>query len=65
VIQRQYHCDGPECERYCSEAAHRERPFLTLTGWGDSMHFCGMDCVLRFAATIEPEQIITWDEPTP
>lgn len=63
TIRRQFHCDGPDCERNVSEAAHREPGgrFLTLTGWNrpvQPMHFCGWDCVLRFAATIEPETII-------
>jgi hypothetical protein len=59
-IERIFHCDGPDCERGVSEAAHREPGgrFLTITGEGPALHFCGWDCVLRHAATKEPEQVI-------
>lgn len=59
TIQRTYHCDGPDCERQWGERAHREldNPVITNTGWG-SLHFCGWDCVLKYAAAKEPEEII-------
>lgn len=57
-IDRTYRCDGPECQSNCSEAAHRELPFLTITGDGPTLHFCTWDCVLKHAATKEPTEVI-------
>jgi hypothetical protein len=64
-IEQTFHCDGPDCERRVSGAAHREPGgrFLTVTGWAKALHFCGWDCVLKYAATKEPEQIIYPDRP--
>ncbi len=64
MIKRTFHCDGPDCERHASEAAHREPGgrFITATGDGPTLHFCGWDCVLRYAGTKEPEQVIEWKE---
>lgn len=36
----------------------RTEHFLVVSEGGTAMHFCGWDCVLRHAATKEPEQII-------
>jgi hypothetical protein len=60
TIEQAFCCDGPDCVRRVSGAAHREPGgrFLTVTGWGKAMHFCGWDCVLRYAGRIEPETII-------
>lgn len=64
TIERTFRCDGPDCERGVSDAAHREPGgrFLTLTGWGKSLHFCGWDCLLRRAAAFEPETIIPMED---
>lgn len=61
-IERTFRCDGPDCERGVSDAAHREPGgrFLTLTGWSNPMHFCGWDCVLKYGAKIEPETVHPW-----
>ncbi len=59
MIERVFHCDGPDCERHWNQAAHRELEMPVITNTGPTLHFCGWDCVLRHAATKEPEQIIT------
>jgi hypothetical protein len=60
AIRRTFHCDGPDCERWCSQAAHRKPGgrFLTVTREWPALHFCGWDCVLRYAATMEPEVVV-------
>jgi hypothetical protein len=62
-IERVFYCDGPDCERYIK--TRREFPplFLTVTEHAAEthqppLHFCGWDCVLRQAATKEPEQMV-------
>lgn len=58
-IERIFHCDGPDCERYFRTTRLRTEHFLVVTeGVGPALHFCGWDCVLRHAATKEPEQVI-------
>jgi hypothetical protein len=59
-IERTYHCDGPECERHASTAAQRMPVgFLRVSSSDEpTRYFCGWDCLLRFAATIEPEEVI-------
>jgi hypothetical protein len=57
VIQQTYHCDGPDCERNWAGTAHAEHG-LSVVGKGWDLHFCGWDCVLRYGATIEPEEVI-------
>lgn len=58
-IERIFYCDGPDCERHVRTA--RPRPtvaFLTVSeASGRPLHFCGWDCVLRYAATKEPETV--------
>lgn len=56
MIERRYHCDGPDCERNFSEAQLEH--FLMVHGKGWDLHFCGWDCVLRYGATIEPEEVV-------
>jgi hypothetical protein len=59
-IERVFYCDGPDCERHVRTAASRPASgLLTITGEGRALHFCGWDCVLRHAATKEPEQVIS------
>lgn len=59
-IERLFHCDGPDCERYMRTQRARPAMFLTVSEPGRSraLHFCGWDCVLRHAATKEPEQVV-------
>ena len=57
-IERTFYCDGPDCERYFQTRRLRTEHFIVVTEQGISLHFCGWDCVLRHAATKEPEQVI-------
>ena len=57
-IERIFYCDGPDCERHVRTAAARPSAFLTITGDGRPEHFCGWDCVLRYAGAKEPEIVI-------
>lgn len=58
MIERIYYCDGPDCEREWRKQAHRELEMPVITNAGPTLHFCGWDCVLKFAATKEPEIIV-------
>ena len=65
ALERTYHCDGPDCERHASTAApppHMPFHFLVIlaehANGRDELHFCGWDCVLRYAGAKEPETII-------
>lgn len=35
---------------------------LTVTGNGEHLHFCGWDCVLRYAGAKEPETVVYPDQ---
>lgn len=62
ALERIFHCDGPDCERHVrtirtiAPAGH-----LTVSGDGKPLHFCGWDCVLRYAGNKEPEEVIPFD----
>jgi len=59
-ISRTFYCDGPDCERHVQTTQALPPVFLTLSERdGDDLHFCGWDCVLRRAATMEPETVIS------
>lgn len=74
MIERTYYCDGPTnpdindedldpeggCPRHVVTTNTSSIPggFIKMTQSGSVMHFCSWDCVLRFAATIEPETVI-------
>lgn len=57
-IERLFRCDGPECERFVQTTRMHPELFITVSEDGDELHFCGWDCVLRFAATKEPETVV-------
>ena len=59
-VERIFRCDGPECERHVQTRQARPPMFLVVTPVGEAadLHFCGWDCVLRHAATKEPETVI-------
>jgi hypothetical protein len=62
-IERTYHCDGPDCERNWSQSAYLALEMPTVTHAGPhALHFCGWDCLLRYAATKEPETVIGGDD---
>lgn len=65
-LARALYCEGPECERHT--APNPTPPPYIPGGFLEVRqsqpnddrvwHFCGWDCVLRFAATQEPEEVI-------
>jgi len=63
LIERIFYCDGPDCERHVQTASPRPRGgFLFVTWDSKTLHFCGWDCVLRFAAKQEPEEVIPFHD---
>jgi hypothetical protein len=61
TIERIYHCDAPECERHVRTAASRPAAgylFVTEGGSGATLHFCSWDCVLKYAATKPPVEVV-------
>jgi hypothetical protein len=50
-------CDGPECPRSATEGGAAEC-WLEVHEKATAFDFCGWDCLLRYAATIEPAEII-------
>ena len=63
ATERVYHCDGPGCETHAKTAAKGRAAmgFLTVSGDGPPNHFCGWDCVMKFAAQFDPPEIIHLD----
>lgn len=61
TVKRTFYCDGPECDT----SGPDEFPgWLTLTGEGADLHFCNMDCVMKFAAAhSEPPTVIHLTDP--
>ena len=59
TLERVYHCEGPDCERH--QRVCGETVFLIVHDRGHEQHFCGWDCLLRYAGTKEPEEIIPAD----
>lgn len=59
-IERDFYCDGPDCEIHArSIAVHPPAGFLTVREDGDlEHHFCGWDCLMKFAATKPLPEII-------
>lgn len=59
-IERVYYCDGPECENHARTAGDLPpTSFLAVReDTDDSHHFCGWDCLLRFAAEKPPAEVI-------
>ena len=57
-IERIFHCDGPDCERFMRTMRRRTDHFLVVSEGATALHFCGWDCVLRHAAAKEPEQVV-------
>jgi hypothetical protein len=60
TIERVYHCDGPDCEVHAKTAGDLPpTTFLVVTeDTGRSEHFCSWDCLLRYAATKPPTEMI-------
>lgn len=63
-IERVYYCDWRECKAHVRTVSdHPPQPFLTVAGDADdTQHFCGWDCLLRFAGEKPPEITIPLEE---
>jgi hypothetical protein len=61
--ERIYYCDGPECERHVRTASRRPTSasgFVFVSDGGSiTLHFCGWDCVLKYAAMKPPEEVVS------
>jgi hypothetical protein len=58
-VERTFYCDGPDCDRSVRTIQTRSPHFLTVSeGADDEGHFCGWDCLLRFAADKPPEEVV-------
>lgn len=60
-VERTFYCDGPDCERHVKTRKGMPPVFLMVMSREPeriSMHFCGWDCILRYAGQREPEEII-------
>jgi len=62
-LERVYYCDGPECERHVQTAAERPQGGFIFVEEGGSaaLHFCTWDCVLKYAATKPPVELVAFD----
>jgi hypothetical protein len=63
-IERTFYCDAAECERHVTTAERRPRGGFLFVGdeMGNELHFCTWDCVLKYAAAIEPSEVIPWND---
>jgi hypothetical protein len=59
-IERIFYCDGPDCENHARTVGDLPpASFLAVREDSDhSQHFCGWDCLLKFAATKPPAEVI-------
>lgn len=57
-VERIFYCEGPDCERHVRTPSTQPPTFLVVIEEGQERHFCGWDCLLRHAATKEPETIV-------
>jgi hypothetical protein len=68
-VQRTFTCDGPDCGdgTPLNVTTHAEHPPTFITTFEEpgfaheprhEMHFCSWDCVLKYAAKVEPSEII-------
>lgn len=64
-IERTFYCDGPDCDRHATSIAKRPETgflFVTEAGPAATLHFCTWDCVLKYAATKPPSEVLTVDD---
>lgn len=58
-IERVFTCDSEDCERHVRATGTHPPTFIAVTeDAGETLHFCSWDCVLKFAATKPPSQVI-------
>lgn len=73
AVDRVLHCDGPDCNNRVQTAD--PPPYIPI-GWIEvrqglhagpiTREFCDWECVMKYAATFPPPEIIPWtsEEPT-
>lgn len=64
-IERVYICDWRECENHARTASDSLPTAMIAVSEGDAdrpLHFCGWDCLLRFAAEKPPAEAIPFGE---
>lgn len=72
-VQRTFYCDGPDCGdgKPVNVETHAEHPPTFITTYEEpgfahedrhEMHFCSWDCVLRYAAKVEPSEEIPFEQ---
>lgn len=60
-----YYCEAPDCDTHQHTSSQRQPQGWIITtedegAWRPRLRcFCGWDCVLRFASTIDPPIVIT------
>lgn len=69
-VQRTYYCEAPDCEAHASTAT--PPPYLPVGFLGvresepgamqEERHFCGWECVMRYAATLPPPESIEFGD---
>lgn len=57
-IERIYYCDGPDCETHQRSLGRIPKSWITATQTR-THYFCSWDCVMRYAATIEPTEVVS------
>ena len=69
MIDRTYRCDGPDCTTHATTSGDQPVGFIVASertpGPRYVRHFCSWDCVLRFAARIEPMEEISMQDGQP
>lgn len=62
-IERVFICDSDDCERHVQSPSTHPPTFIAVTeDAGDALHFCSWDCVLKFAATKPPTEVVPMSE---
>ncbi len=73
MIAREWHCDAPECDHWTHAIPQPNPPhgwYLIDAGTGSGTpaervgEFCSMDCVLKYASTYEPMEVIPFHDTT-
>jgi hypothetical protein len=64
-VERKYTCDSAECDTNWSDQGLGDDNlpphliYVRETGDPHEVHFCSWDCVLKYAATFPPPEIIS------
>jgi hypothetical protein len=64
-VEHVYRCDGPECEAHLTSRADQPPHFITTYEVHEDTavnHFCNWDCLMKFAAQVEPPEIIPFEQ---